>query len=250
MATIIGALLDLQSVERELAQVRARLRARTNAVAIQRQRISQLRTDFDALHEKAFDRRREADRLELDLKTDEERAARLRTALNTARTNKEYASILTQLNTLKADNAKIEDRVLKVLQDVDAVKADADKIKEQIVVEEKRLAETEASSNEQIARLDLMMEDLNAKRTEAAKSVLPKALMIFERLARSHDGDAMAVVEKHGSKPPHDYVCGGCYMSITAEHVNALRVRDEIRQCNNCGRILYLGKQEQNASAG
>jgi predicted nucleic acid-binding Zn-ribbon protein len=29
-------------------------------------------------------------------------------------------------------------------------------------------------------------------------------------------------------------------MSLSAEHANALRVRDEIRTCNNCGRILYM----------
>jgi predicted nucleic acid-binding Zn-ribbon protein len=29
-------------------------------------------------------------------------------------------------------------------------------------------------------------------------------------------------------------------MTLNAEHANALRVRDEIRKCDNCGRILYL----------
>ena len=250
MATTIAALLDLQSVERELAQVRARLKTRANAVDFQKQHLSQLRTDFEALHQKSLERRREADRFELDLKTDEEKVSKLRGLLSTARTNKEYAAVLTQLNTIKADNAKIEDKALKLLQDIDAIKAEADKVQEQITAEEKRLAETGATSNGEITRLNGMLDELNARRDEAAKGVPPKALMIFERLARSYDGDAMAVVEKHGKKPPHDYVCGGCFMSLTAEHVNALQVRDEIRLCDNCGRILYLEAQTQNASAG
>jgi len=250
MATTIGALLDLQAVEHELAQVRARLRTRANAVAHQQRSINQLRTDYQALHDKSLERRKEADRLELDLKGDEEKVTRLRGSLTTAKTNKEYAAILTQINTIKADNAKIEERALKVLQDVDAIKAEADKINLQIAAEEKQLAEIEASSKHESERLNSMLEELTAKREEAAKQVPRAALAVFDRLARSYDGDAMAVVEKHGRKPPHDYVCGGCFMSLTAEHVNALTVRDEVRQCDNCGRILYLETQNQGASTG
>ena len=34
-------------------------------------------------------------------------------------------------------------------------------------------------------------------------------------------------------------------MSLNAEHANALSSRDEIRNCDNCGRILYLVEQEK-----
>ena len=249
MPTTIGALLDLQAVERDIAHVSAKLRSRANAVALHQNRIGQLRTDFEALHKRCLDRRKEADRLELELKSDEEKVSRLRAALTTARTNKEYASILTQINTIKADNAKIEDQALKVLQDVDALGEEATKIQQSIEIEENRLAETEATSRTEIERLSAMLEDLRLKRDETAKAVPPKALALFERLCGSREGDAMAPVEKHGRKPPHDYVCGGCFMGLTAEHVNALRMRDEIRVCDNCGRILYLQTQEQEQDA-
>ena len=81
----------------------------------------------------------DADRINLDLKEKEAQVEKLRTALNTAKTNKEYAAILTQINTFKADNAKLEEEVLKIMQDVDAVKAQAEKISVQVEAEQKRL---------------------------------------------------------------------------------------------------------------
>jgi hypothetical protein len=249
MATLIAALLDLQAVERQLAQVRARLKTRTRAVSLQKQRIDQLRLEHDALHERAISRRKEADRLELELKTDEERVSRLRTSLNTARTNKEYAAILTQINTTKADNAKIEEEALRILQEVDGIRAEAEAAAAKLHAEEQRLAEIERRSSEEISRLQAMREELEAKRSEAAAEVPPKALAVFERIARSYDGDAMAMVEQHGKRPPFSYVCGGCFMSLNPEHANALRTRDEIRTCDNCGRILYLESQKQNTPA-
>ncbi len=223
------------------------MRARKNAVTTQQRRIDQLGSDLVALETQTMTRRKEADQLELELKVKEEEVAKFRAALNTARTNKEYAAILTHINTRKADNAKFEERALNILQDVDAVKAQAEQVREQIGGEQKQLAEIERISAQEIERLTGMMEELSGKRSEAVKAVLPKALAVFERLAISYDGEAMAHIEIQGKRPPYEYHCGGCYMSLSAEHANVLRVRDEVRNCPNCGRILYFKPTEKTA---
>lgn len=245
MGRMLEGLLKLQSIERELAQIRRRLRARENAVNIQQRRIDQLQEEWGVLDQRSLTRRKDADRLELDLKQSEEKVARFRTALNSAKTNKEYAAILTQINTLKADNAKLEDGTLRIMQEIDGIKGDADTVQHQIDAEQKRLEEIRQTNAEEIARLQKIMSDLSARREEAAGHVAPQALKTFERVADSYDGEAMAPVEVHGKKPPYTYICGGCFMSLNAEHANALKVRDEIRTCDNCGRILYLEPQQE-----
>jgi len=240
MGKTLEALLRVQAIERDLAHVKRKLRARQNAVGAQQRRIAQLRADWEAMHTQSLERRKEADRLELELKDREEKVAKFRTALNTAKTNKEYASILTQINTFKADNAKEEEGALKILQEVDAIQTQANEIQKEIDAEEQRLESITQSNQEEITKLDGMLADLTSKRNEAAQDVPAAAMAIFDRLVVSHDGDAMAIVEVHGKKPPFDYICGGCFMSLNAEHANALRSRDEIRTCDNCGRILYL----------
>ncbi|MHC4789648.1 MAG: zinc ribbon domain-containing protein, partial [Planctomycetota bacterium] len=92
MGQMLEGLLKLQSIERDLAQVRRRLKARQNAVSIQQRRIDQLQENWDALEQKCFALRKNADRHQLDLKGSEEHVARLRTALNSAKTNKDYAA--------------------------------------------------------------------------------------------------------------------------------------------------------------
>lgn len=240
MGQLLEGLLKLQSIERELAQVKRRLKTRQNAVSIQQRRIDQLQEEFDALSQKILTRRKDGDRYELDLKQSEEHVAKLRTALNSAKTNKEYAAILTQINTLKADNAKLEEGTLKILQEVDGVRTDADKVRMQIEVEAKRLAELQQTNAGEVNKLNTMLTALTGRRTEAAKDINREALTVFERVADSYDGEAMAVIQIEGKRSPFEYICGGCYMTLNAEHANALRVRDEIRKCDNCGRILYL----------
>ena len=248
MGQLLEGLLKLQSIERELAQVRRRLRSRENAVNIQQRRIDQLQEEWEALDSRSLGRRKDADRCELDLKQSEERVAKLRTALNSAKTNKEYAAILTQINTLKADNAKLEDSTLRILQEVDSVRAEADKVRDEIDRESKRLEEIKQTNAAEIERLNGMVVGLMEDRGEAAKGIDAHALRVFGRVAEKYDGEAMAVIQIEGKKAPYDYICGGCHMSLNAEHANALRVRDEIRTCDNCGRILFLDPSQESPS--
>ncbi len=248
MAKMLDALLHLQTIERQRAAIRSRLRTRKTAVVAQQAKIDQLSATYTSLHERYITRRRDGDRLSLDLKTREEQVSKLRGSLNTAKTNKEYAAVLTQINTLKADNAKMEEEALRVMQDADAVKAQVDEAAAKTEAEKARLADIERTSGEEIARLSEMMAELDAKRAEAAAEVPAAELAMFDRIAESYDGEAMAAIETHGRKQPYEYTCGGCFMSLTAEHVNALRTRDEIRTCDNCGRILYLEPQAENSA--
>jgi len=240
MGKLLESLLELQRVERDLTHVRQKLKVRSNAVAAQTRHVEQLQEESEALAARVIERRKDADRTELDLKTREEQAHKLRGALTTAKTNKEYAALLTQLNSLKADNARIEEQTLRLLQDVDVIRAQHEDKKAEIAKEQERLEEIRNTNEQEVARLNEMIEDLQARRAAAAEQVPPKELAVFDRIASNYGGEAMAAIEIHGNRPPHQYVCGGCYMSLSAEHANALRVRDEIRTCGSCGRILYL----------
>ncbi|MBI5724964.1 MAG: hypothetical protein HZA50_13470 [Planctomycetes bacterium] len=242
MAKILEGLLNLQTIERQLTLVKAKLKTRQNAVAFQQRRIEQAQADHLALQDKATQRRKDADGLELDLKTKEEQVARYRIALNTAKTNKEYSAILTQINTIKADNARIEEEVLRIRVEIDSVGAEAQKAAQQVLHEQERLKEVQATNTAELDKLNAMHSELAAKRQEAAKDVARDILATFDRLSEQYEGEAMAAIEIHGKRPPFEYVCGGCYMGLNAEHANALSSPelDQVRTCDNCGRILYL----------
>ena len=240
MGRTLEALLKLQMVERQLAEVRNRLQTKSAAVEAQQGRLQECIDEYDALHQSMLARQKDADGIDLQLREWGEQISRLRTSLNSAKTNKEYAAILTQINTLKADNSRLEDQGLKLINEVDEVRAESEEAKTRIGEGEAALEEIKQTSSEEVTRLEGMLAEFEAKRAAAAAEVPPLELDVFDRIASLRGGDAMALIEIHGKKPPHEYICGGCYMSIAAEHANALRTRDELRFCDSCGRILYL----------
>ena len=109
MGATVDALLRLQGIERQLAEVRQGVERRVRAVRRQESSISEVDRDLDAKRAALKIDQIEADRLDVDMKVHDASIAKLRQSLNQVKTNKEYSAILTQLNTEKADNGKLED---------------------------------------------------------------------------------------------------------------------------------------------
>jgi len=66
-----------------------------------------------------------------------------------------------------------------------------------------------------------------------------EALHVFDRLAETYEGEAMAPVIEEDRRRM-EYICGGCYMQIPVEKVNLLISSDELVRCSSCARILYV----------
>ena len=240
MGPVLNGLIQLQSIENRLRVEKAKLTRCRRNVIIQENQIRSLQNALEAKKEEVQLSKVQFDRLELELKTRDEQINRLRAALNTAKTNKEYAAVLTQLNTTKADNSKIENQSLELLKNIEADEAECNQIQSQTDEQKQQLeqirTETETLAGKYQAEIDKIQDEWD----QLAKTIPEKALEIFKRVAETYDGQAVAQIEQQGGTKGA-YTCGGCFMGLTAECVNLLMTKDDIIRCPNCTRILVLG---------
>lgn len=249
MGPILGSLVNLQSIERSLRKVRQRRKKSKQTVLFQERQIEQLKASLDAKREEIKLTRLQFSRLELELQGKEADISKMRVALNTAKTNKDYSVILTRINTDKADKAKLEDQILGLMTQIEADQSSCQEIEVGIVTEQQRLEEIRAEARQKASVIQAELDALESQRSEATKQVPPKELTQFERLAVRFDGEVLAEVSKRNG-PRGDSTCGGCYMKVTLEVVNSLMTKDEALACNNCGRILVLdANPKQQATA-
>lgn len=244
MGPTLKALVKLQAVELDLCKIKRRRKAKGNAVTAQENRLAQIESEKAALQKTCTQKRMKSDELELNLKENTEKVEKYRNDLNSAKTNKEYAAILTQINSQKAEDAKLEEQGLAVLNEIETLQAKITELAASHEEEAKKLETIKASCAGDIEKLDKMIAGLSEKRDAAAADVPTDALKIFERLSGRFDGEAMASIEISGRKPNFTFSCMGCYISLNAEHVNALRSHDAIRMCDSCGRILYIQDED------
>ncbi|MFA5424663.1 MAG: C4-type zinc ribbon domain-containing protein [Phycisphaerae bacterium] len=240
MGPVLSGLVKLQSVENRLRAAKNKLARCRRNVIIQENQIRTLTSSFEAKKEEVKLTRVQSDRLELELKSRDEAIAKLRASLNTAKTNKEYAAVLTQLNTTKADNSKIETQILDLMKDIEADETESKKIEEQIAEQKKALEKVRTESEQLSVKYQAEIDQIQKEWDDTAKDVPADALEIFKRVADTYDGEALSTVEEQEGRNDN-YSCGGCFMSITSETVNLLMTKDDIIRCPNCTRILVLG---------
>ena len=244
MGPVLNGLLKLQSVENRLRAEKAKLTRCRRNVVIQENLIRSLQNALEAKKEELQLTRLQFDRLELELKTRDETIARLRASLNTARTNKEYAAVLTQLNTTKADSSKIESQSLELMKDVETDEVECKDIQRQIEEQKETLERTRKESEALSGKFEAEIDRIQVEWDEAARTIPRDVLEKFKRVAETYDGQAVAVVEQPEGRTGA-YSCGGCFMGITTECVNLLMTKDEIIRCANCTRILVLSDSHE-----
>ncbi len=243
MGPVLNALIKLQSVENQLRAAKAKLaRCRRNVIIAENQ-VRSLQNAYEAKKEETQLTKVQSDRLELELKVREEEVAKLRAHLNSAKTNKEYAAVLTQLNTTKADNSKIEAQILELMKDIEADEAERQTIQTQIDQRKQTLEQTRKDSEQLAAKYEAEIELIQAEWDKKTQDIPAEPLRVFKRVAETYDGEAIAVVDRQENKPDA-YSCGGCFMGITAESVNLLLSKDDIIRCPSCTRILVLSDSQ------
>ena len=239
MGPVLDALKRLQSIENRLGVAKAKLTRCRRNVVLQENQVRNLQNTLEAKKEELQLTKVQADRMELELKSRDEIIAKSRASLNLARTNKEYAAILTELNTNRAENSKLENQALELMKDIETDEAECSQIQAQIDQQKQQLDQIRTESKELAEKYQAEIDDIQAEWDNQAKAVSPDSLKIFKRVAETYDGEALAKIEQQNDGSGV-YSCGGCFMGITAESVNLLMTKDEIIRCPDCTRILIL----------
>jgi len=241
MGPVLNGLVKLQSVENRLRAAKAKLARCRRSILIQENQVRSLQNALEAKKEETQLTKIQSDRLELELRSRDEEVSKLRSSLNNSKSNKEYAAILTQLNTTRADNSKIEAQVLELMKAIEADEEESKKIRTQIDEQKQSLEEIRKKSETSAVEYEAEIAKIQIEWNAVAKSIPKERLSVFNRVADTYDGEAVVKVEQQDDRSG-TYSCGGCFMGITAESVNLLMTRDEIIRCPNCTRILVLGE--------
>jgi len=244
MGPVLDGLIKLQSVENRLRAVKSKLARCRRNVIFQEAELRSLRSALEAKQQEIKLTRVQMDRLELELKGRDEYITKMRAALNMAKTNKEYSAILTELNVSKADNSKVETQVLDLMKNIETDEVECTQIQQQIDEQKNKLDETRRQSETKAGQCEGQITEIQVEWDQAAREIPPATLEIFNRVADTYDGQALAIAGKQ-VEDVEAFSCDGCFMGLPAEIVNRLMTKDEIIRCSNCTRILVLKTSEE-----
>ena len=242
MGAVLESLLALQDVELQVVDIRRQLAAKERGV---RRQAAKLRAVEDALAAEREELKRtqvQMDEVDVDLKSRNAHVSKLRENLNTVKTNKEYAAVLSQLNNEKADVTRLESRAYELMAAAEARKQALAEREEAVQQEVRRLQTLEAQLAQAQGSFAERLAELERQRDAAGERLDQKTLELRHRISERYEGEVMArVIQVHPRR--QEFLCEGCNMSLAAERANALQSRDDVITCDNCGRILHIARE-------
>jgi len=228
----IRKLVDLQKLDKEIYEYKKELEEKPASLADVKEKFESKKAKLRQLEEqlKAIQVGRKSQELELQSKETE--ISKHNVQLSQLKTNREYTAKLTEIESLKADKSIIEEKILGSYDESDKVSGQIAEEKKLLEGEEGKYIAEQKATEEAMRLLEDKVKILETQRQQITPDVDKSFLAQYERILAKKSG--LAIVPVQGS------VCGGCFMNVTQQVINEIKMHDKIIVCEMCARILYI----------
>ena len=227
-------LIALQEIDSRFEESAERKRKLPELVEAAGQPLQSAQTSRDALKQEYDGATKDRKTCEQDLAVQEQAISKLqdRAVKGEIKTNKEYQAHLFEIELAKKKKGEIEERLLLLMDKVDAKKkelAQAETISKEA---ERRFNDEKAALEGSVSGLEMGLAELRQRREALVAAVDPSLLRTYERLRSSRKGQALAGLNKDGS-------CLVCRLQVEPQVVAEVKRGTAIYTCSNCQRIFY-----------
>lgn len=170
---------------------------------------------------------------ESDTRIHLDREKKTQAKLRSVKTNREYQSLLKEIEEEKAKNSKIEDKMIECLDRMDEIEKNIAKKKDEYV----QVSHSVMNEKEKIKRESeqgrIKLSKLDKDRENVSRMIDPELLKKYLIIKKQNPG-SLAVV------PVKNALCHGCNVNLPPQLYNELFLGDSLKFCPNCQRIIYL----------
>ena len=228
----IKRLVDLQKLDGEIYRLKTELTEKPALIEELKKKFEASKSHLLKLEEKFKGVQLKRKELELELKAKEDGIIKANGQLSQIKTNKEYQAKLTEIASIKADKSIIEEKILVLYDEGDAVQAEVAQEKTVVEGEEKQYLAQKKKVEEEMLITQDRVKVLDSQRKQLLPGIDKVPLARYEKVLAHKNG--LAIV------PVKDNSCGGCYMNVTPQIINAIKMHDQLIECEICQRIMYL----------
>jgi uncharacterized protein len=227
----LRTLIDLQVLdsriavgEGELARLPREIAAVHAAVDEARKAVETTKAELDAA-------RKSQRAKEKDLEDNGVKRQKFEGQLYQVKTNKEYSAVLSEIEEVKQEKARIEEEILSFMEQQERGAAEVKEAETHFHARESQARSEVAALSEKLRVVETDVAVLKSERAQLARDLPVTVLDDYDRILH-HRGTAVAEVTKPN-------FCGDCHVTITPQRLQELRQQSTLIHCESCGRYLY-----------
>lgn len=231
MSPELNQLIELQELDLEVQRVAERL----TSIPAEREQIeitfNQYAAEFLTLKNKYDETIRDRKQLEVELAETQQSNDKYRQDLMRVRNEKEYVTVLREIDATKKHVGVLETEILKRMEESEKLESDIKIYAPDVELKRTEVDRELAELAEECRKVELRISGMVERRKQIVAAIPNRLLDVYERVARLRRGQALSEVR--------DGTCSACKMRLRPKVYSDVRKGDELIYCDNCSRILY-----------
>ena len=234
MQKLLHDLLELQSVDARLHEVRAQLAVFPKKLAEIEAHLATAKAAVEQSKAAQVANFKDRKKYELDVEQTKERVKKYKDQMSQVKTNEAYKALQHEVQMAETEIAKAEDRLLEQMVSGEIydqrIKSAEKDLKE--VEDAMRRERTRIDGEKKVADHDVA--EIEAERTRVVAEIPEDLLIHYDRIAKKHNGVSLAAVRNEK--------CSACGMIVRPHVFQEMRrsTSGDLIHCETCTRILYL----------
>src|SRR5581483_12206378 len=147
---------------------------------------------------------------------------------------KELQSLQQEVQRLRAQQSRQEDKVLEVINAAEALQEMTQRKAQALKQAEDDWQQECAALLVRRDQLEAKQQEVQTKRDNLASSINAELLKRYDTMRRTKQGRAISKIEQNS--------CQWCRVILTPSELQRVRINSELQTCTNCGRILYYDR--------
>ncbi len=226
------ALADLREIDERTFRVERDSERIPDEIQKQDSALAQKRVALDAAKAQAAECEKKLRAAERDLKEKEEFLFKAEGKMMEVKTNQEYQAALKENQNQKSTKGVLEEKVLLLLNEVEAQKQALVGIEDEFKVHEQSILQEKKKLNDEQAELMAVLEKLLRQRQSLVTHLDSNTAATYQKILAGGKNVPVAVAEKGR--------CLACNLQVRPQIYNEVLGYKAIHRCPSCGRILIV----------
>jgi len=216
--------LELRGIKEEKDRYPKEIKKLDEKQKIEKERIQKEREKIESLEKTR--RQKEG-----HLNTEQEKIKRAEGRMSEVKTNKEYQALLSEIDTVKEANSRIEEEILQGMDEIDELKKDLSKREKEMGSTLEKIEGEREKLQEKTAQGEKAWSERVERRELLSKQIESKLVKLYNTLKEKRQGVGVVSVKNE--------TCQGCFLNVPPQMFIEVQKNNALVRCPHCNRILY-----------
>jgi hypothetical protein len=216
--------LELRGIKEEKDRYPKEMKKLDERQKIEKERVQKEKEKIESLEKT---RRQKEGHLNLE----QEKIKKAEGKMSEVKTNKEYQAMLSEIDTIKEANSRIEEEILQIMDEIDELKKDLSKREKEVGITLEKIETERRRLEEQVAYDDKIWNEQTERKEALSKQIESKLLKLYNTLKEKRHGVGVVNVKNE--------TCQGCFVHVPPQMFIEVQKSNALIRCPNCNRILY-----------